>query len=98
MRFPKEWRDWRMVPDQEYVSGQIFNLKPGMEHAPEHARHAAFHYWLARDPSTTQLRKLAQLSFLDPDTEMGESIRAEILKMGNCDNELRELIADMSDV
>lgn len=97
MRFPKEWQELGMVPDEEYISDHIFHLKPGMEHTPEHARHEAFHYWLAREPSTEQLERLAKLSFLDPDVEMGESIRAEILKLGNCSDDLRELITAESD-
>lgn len=97
MRFPKEWRGLGMVPDEEYISNHIFHLKPGMEHTPEHARHEAFHYWLAREASTDQLERLTKLSFLDPDTEMGESIRAEILKLANCDQNLRELITAESD-
>lgn len=86
-----------MVPDEEYISDHIFHLKPGMEHTPEHARHEAFHYWLAREPSSQQLEKLAKLSLLDPDAEMGESIRAEILKFGNCNEELREFITTAQD-
>jgi hypothetical protein len=97
MRFPKEWQEWQMVPDEEYIADKIFHLKPGMEHTPEHGRHEAFHYWLSRDPSTEQLGVLTTLSFLDPDAEMGESIRAEILKLGNCDAALRERIAEESD-
>lgn len=97
MRFPEEWKEWALVPDEEYISDHIFHLKPGMEHTPEHARHEAFHYWLAREPSTERLEKLARLSALDPDAEMGESIRAEILKLPNCDDALRELIAEMSE-
>ena len=97
MRFPSEWQEWGMTPDEEYVSDHIFHLKPGMEHTPEHARHEAFHYWLARDPSTEQLEKLVQLSLLDPDAEMGESIRAEVLKLGNCDDQLRAVIAEIAD-
>jgi len=97
MRFPREWQELGMVPDEEYISDHIFHLKPGMEHTPEHARHEAFHYWLAREPSAERLELLAKLSFLDPDTEMGESIRAEILKLGNCSDDLRERISDESD-
>jgi len=97
MRFPKEWQELEMVPDEEFVSEHIFHLKPGMEHTPEHARHEAFHYWLAREPSTDQLVRLTKLSLLDPDAEMGESIRAVILKLGNCDDDLRELIAAEAD-
>ena len=97
MRFPDEWVQLGMVPDDEYVADCIFHLKPGMEHTPEHARHEAFHYWLARDPDVEQLEKLVQLSLVDPDAEMGESIRAEILKLGNCNEQLRALIASHSD-
>lgn len=96
MRFPKEWQEWQMVPDEEYIADHIFHLKPGMEHTPEHARHEAFHYWLAREASVEQLELLAKLTFVDPDAEMGESIRAEILKMGKCTDELRELITGES--
>jgi hypothetical protein len=94
MRFPTEWQEWDMVPDDDYIADRIFHLKPGNEHTPEHARHEAFHYWLAREPSSDQLQLLAKLSLLDPDAEMGESIRAEILKLGNCTDDLRAMIAE----
>jgi hypothetical protein len=97
MRFPNEWQEWGMAPDEEYIADRVFHLKPGMEHTPEHARHEAFHYWLAREASTEQLEKLAQLSLLDPDARMGASIRAEIVKLGHCDDHLRQLIASMAD-
>lgn len=86
-----------MVPDEEYIADHIFHLKPGMQHTPEHARHEAFHYWLSREPSAQQLELLTRLSLLDPDAEMGESIRAEILKFSNCSDELRKLIASETD-
>ncbi len=97
MQFPDEWQEWGMVPDEEFIADHIFHLKPGMEQSPEHARHEAFHYWLSRDASTRQLEMLAQLALLDPDAEMGASIRAEILKLGQCDDQLRQLIAEMAD-
>jgi hypothetical protein len=97
MRFPEEWQEWEMVPDEDYIADQIFHLKPGMEHTPEHARHEAFHYWLSREPSTEQLEKLAQLSLIDPDAEMGESIRAEIVKLDSCNDRLQKLIAEMAE-
>lgn len=97
MRFPPEWQQWHMVPDESYINEHIHALKPGMEHAPEHCRHEAFHFWLARNPSTERLTCLTRLSFLDPDTTMGESVRAEILQFKNCDRHLRALITNGPD-
>jgi len=94
MQFPAEWKEWNLVPDDEFIRTHILSLRPGEEHAPEHYRHEAFHYWLSRMPAADILEKLANLTFVDPDAEMAESIRAEILKQPNCNDDLRELILE----
>ena len=94
MRFPDAWQQLDLVPDEEHIRALILSLKPGQEHAPEHYRHEAFHYWLSKIPSTEVLGKLTELTLLDPDSEMSESIRAEILKQPHCDDELRAKIKE----
>jgi len=93
MQFPAEWKEGNLVPEEGFIRAHILSLKPGEEHAPEHYRHEAFHYWLSRQPATEVLEKLVNMTFADPCEEMAESIRAEILKQPHCSDELRKLIA-----
>jgi len=93
MRFPMEWKECNLVPDEDFIKEFILALKPHQEHVPEHYRHEAFHYWLVQRPATDVLEKLTNLTYADPDQELGKSIRAEILKQPNCSDELRQLIS-----
>jgi len=94
MQFPAEWKEWNLVPDDDFIKNHILSLKPHEEHTPEHYRHEAFHYWLAQLPAVEVLEKLTNLALADPDQKLGESIRAEILKQPNCSDALRELITE----
>ena len=80
MKFPKEWMEWEMIPD-ELASIQIEGYEPGHEDASEHDRNGAFHWWLKRYPSNEQLEKLTKLARLDPDQAMASDVREHIDKL-----------------
>lgn len=66
---------------------------PGSERASEHFRNGAFHYWLHKNPRKKILLKLVKLSFLDPESLMGEWLRnVHISKSQNADSEVKEAI------
>lgn len=91
MHYPKEWIQWGMLTD-ELLKGQAAEYEPGDEQAAEHYRNGAFHWWLKRNPTKEQLKKLIALTFLDPDLMMAEDVRGYIAKANNCDDEIRELL------
>lgn len=91
MNFPKEWLDWGMYPD-ELFEGQMALYQPGDEEGSEHDRNGAFHWWLKRNPSKEQLKKLIALSFLEPDVSVGGDVRHYIAQSENCDEEIRGLL------
>jgi hypothetical protein len=77
MGFPAQWESWSMYPN-ELCEVQIAAYKPGNESASEHHRNGAFHWWLRQEPSAEALIKLAKLTFLDPDPQMGSDVRTHI--------------------
>ena len=79
MKFPKEWLEWEMIPD-ELARMQVERYEPGHEKGSEHDRNGAFHWWLKRSPDNVQLDKLEKLSFLDPDQIMAADVRKYIAK------------------
>jgi hypothetical protein len=74
MRFPPEWVEWRMVP-YAFLRTQMASYVPGNEAAPEHDRHGVFQWWLRQKPDGDALIRLARLSWLDPDADMGAYVR-----------------------
>ena len=91
MRFPLEWDEWGMYPD-DLSEFEISGYKPGHENGAEHDRNGAFHWWIKRNPSKDELKKLVKLSRLDPDKGLGAHMRKHILKAANCDEEVRSEI------
>ena len=89
--YPRQWLEWDMFPDELFLQ-QSTPYKPGDERGSEHDRNGAFHWWLRRDPTKEQLRKLVALSRLDPDPDMAEDVRRYISKAKSCDDEIRELL------
>jgi hypothetical protein len=77
MKFPEEWTTWELLPN-ELKEIQLSGYEPGHEEASEHDRHGAFQWWLKHDPSPEILIKLARLTWLDPDSKMGGSVRKAI--------------------
>jgi hypothetical protein len=74
MRFPPEWLTLEMYPDELFAS-QFAMYQPGDERGAEHDRNGAFHWWLRRQPTKAELRKLLLLASLDPDAAMGQDVR-----------------------
>ncbi len=82
MGFPKEWNEWEMYPE-ELSKIQISCYEAGDEESPEHTRNGAFHWWLKNNPTNDTLSKLLELSYLDPESHMGDDIRRYIRKANN---------------
>lgn len=92
MEFPREWREWGLLPD-ELLNRQLAQYRSGGAHASAHFRAQAFHFWLQRRPSKDVLLKLARLSFLDPDPLVAYSLRKDhIAKADNVDDEVRRAL------
>lgn len=96
MRFPKEWVSSGMYPD-ELFQWQLSGYQPGHEDGAEHDRNGAFHWWLRRQPSRSELENLLRLAALDPDRMLGEDLRQYIRRASAFDAKLaaleRELFA-----
>lgn len=73
MRFPKEWLELEMYPD-ELFEWQVSGYEPGHEDGAEHDRNGAFHWWLKKPPSKIELQNLLRLAALDPDTFVANDI------------------------
>lgn len=87
MQFPAEWTAWGLIP-AELAEMQLARYEPGHEQSPEHDRHGAFQWWLARHPVQDTLVKLARLTWLDPDEPMGAYVRERISDLGVPSEEL----------
>lgn len=87
MNFPIEWDIYNMYPDELYLF-QINNYREGDEQGSEHDRNGAFHWWLKRNPNTTQLTLLIKLTYLDSDQIMANDVRSYIRKAKNYDSSL----------
>ena len=53
---------------------QIDGYEPGHENGAEHDRNGAFHWWLKRQPSKSELQLLIRLAAIDPDPFIREDI------------------------
>jgi hypothetical protein len=82
MQYPSEWLEWDMYPD-ELFNLQVSNFQPGHEQGAEHDRNGAFHWWIRKEPSAEELRKLIQLTHLDPDRPMATDVRTRLRKLPN---------------
>jgi len=73
MRFPEEWNAFGMYPD-ELFRWQVAEYQVGHEDAAEHDRNGAFHWWLKRNPTRSQLERLMQLAIIDPDAHLSTDV------------------------
>ena len=89
-RFPSEWMTLGMYPD-ELFQWQLSGYEPGHEASPEHDRNGAFHWWLRKAPTKTELENLLRLAALDPDPILGDDLRQYIRKASIFDDRLAEL-------
>jgi len=87
MEFPAEWEAWDMLP-RAFVNEQSASYAPGHEEASEHDRNGVFQWWLRQNAPAETLVKLVELSWLDPDQVMAESVRESIARQPNFDNEV----------
>lgn len=86
MRYPREWVEWGMLPD-ELIRDQLAEYKRGS--AAERCRNEAFHFWLRGRPSKDILLRLIRLSYLDPNPLMGYCLRKDhIARAENVDEEV----------
>ena len=90
MRFPTEWLEFGMYPDALF-EWQIGGYEPGHENGAEHDRNGAFHWWLKKQPSKSELQLLIRLAAIDPDPFIGEDICRYIQQSPLFDRELAEL-------
>lgn len=77
MRFPVQWKEWGMYPDELFES-QVGRYLPGHELGSEHDRNEAFHWWIRKGLSHDQYEKLARLTYLDPDEGLGADVRTHL--------------------
>jgi hypothetical protein len=89
--YPIEWLEWEMYPD-ELFEEQLWKYRKGDESGSEHDRNGAFHWWLKRDPTADQLRKLVLLTFTDPDPFVGADVRKYIAARDDLSQEVRNLL------
>jgi hypothetical protein len=87
MRYPEEWLRAGMLTDVLYKA-QLARYRWGDERAAEHDRSGAFHWWLQRVRTRSQLKKLLELSYLDPDQWMAADIRRYIREHTSFDSRL----------
>lgn len=90
MRFPTEWIEFEMYPD-ELFQWQLSRYEPGHEDGAEHDRNGAFHWWLRRSPTKAELGKLLRLAALDPDPLLGDDLRKYIRQAPAFDDQLAVL-------
>ena len=83
MHFPKEWEEWNMLPDSNYINEVIALYEPGNENASEHDRNGFFHWWLRKEPTEEQLVLLIELAALDPEKSLEKDLRKYIEKSKN---------------
>jgi hypothetical protein len=91
MRFPNEWLDWGMYPDQLFQL-QVSGYETGHEDGSEHDRNGAFHWWLKQNPSAEKLILLAKLTLIDPDPLMGQDVRSYIAKSEHCNESVNQVL------
>lgn len=86
MKFPREWIDFDMYPD-ELFSIQASNYQPGHESGAEHDRNGAFHWWLRRKPTKDRILNLLRLAALDPDPFLGQDLRQYLRRAESFDED-----------
>ena len=89
MQFPIEWAEWDMYPDRLFDL-QVSGYKPGHEAGAEHDRNGAFHWWMKREPDKAQIRKLFQLTYLDPDQPLAKDVRNRLRGLRNYESEIEQ--------
>jgi hypothetical protein len=91
MAFPAEWAEWDMYPDNLWEK-QLHMYLDGDERGAEHDRNGAFHWWLKQNITADQLKKLALLTFKDPDPIMAADVRKHIESRNDLSEDVRDLL------
>ena len=88
--FPKEWQEWDMLPDlmlEELYKSYKSSIEEGSaEGGYRNFRLDAFFFWLGRDLTAVQIKKLFQLSFFE---KSGKYMRSSINRHKDCSESLR---------
>jgi hypothetical protein len=79
-----------MYPD-ELFEWQLSAYQPGDEDGSEYDRNGAFHWWLKRALTSTQLENLLRLAALDPDPFLGNDLHSYVRKAKSYDDRLARL-------
>ncbi|MBT2116106.1 hypothetical protein KK141_01060 [Dyella sp. LX-66] len=79
MKFPPEWEEWGLYPDELFLE-QWALYRSGDEAGSEHDRNGAFHWWLRQKPGLEILEKLLVLTELDRDPVMALDVRRYVEK------------------
>ena len=91
LAFPAEWAEWNMYPDDLWEK-QLHMYRDGDERGAEHDRNGAFHWWLKQNITADQLKKLALLTFKDPDPIMAADVRKHIESRNDLPQDVREML------
>lgn len=94
MKFPREWEELGMFPD-ELSESLLAKYEVGHEEGSEHDRNGAFHWWLRQSPSREVLVSLVALTLVDPDPLMAADVREYIARSANADNEVRKVVGSL---
>ena len=88
--FPNDWQEWEMLPDpmlEELHGIYLSNIRDDSnEGGYRNFRLDAFFYWLERDLTPVQIKKLFQLSFHE---KSGKYMRSSINRHKDCSESLR---------
>ena len=95
MKYPNLWHSLEMYPEELFLE-QLAGFMPGHEEACVHDRNGAFHWWLRRDPSKSNLENLLRLSYVDPDAALGEDVRKYLRRADAFDGGLKQLESELS--
>ena len=92
-RFPKEWREWNMLPAR--LLEKLYQLH--QSDGPEDVKNGdfrkfrleAFFWWLESDLTKDQIKKLFRLSFFE---SSGQQLRSSINRHKDCTEPLRKAL------
>lgn len=91
MKYPQEWLALDMYPDALF-NAQIASYQPGSGSGSENYRYGAFRWWLDKNLTQEQLKKLIKLASLDPHQLMAQDVRARIRENPHFDDEVKTLL------
>lgn len=85
--FPKEWQEWDMLPDAMLEElYELYQSNTEEEGGYRNFRLDAFFYWMERELTEIQVKKLFRLSFFE---KSGNHMRSSINRHKDCTESLR---------